>query len=586
LLVRASVDASDTVRLRGVTALGDRSGEVMVEPLVARLTDASLEVRMAAVAALGSAASTAAFEGLLSALTGAAPDVRDRIAESLSRGARAQLFLRLAEIEKNTSLDVRLGVAWTLGKCGDPAGVPVLARFLRDASAVLRASAAGALAKIADREARDALVDAAEDPNARVRAAVVNALGRAPAGEPRVVAALERCTRDPDLFVRNRALVALASIERKALEPRLAALGREVDEAAALVAAAVVGTDATLSSVLDGIAAPGMLEKVLAFLAHEDPSVRAAFFSAVHLEDPKAVSPLPADLLGFVAQYEGLLRTSLDVASRRFAVRALGRLRGGRSVDVLADALSSDPAEDVRLQAASALHDRADDAIARAALARAVGDPSTEVALRALSALAGRRDKEVAAALARRLGAGPPEVQRVVESTLADLHRDDPWPFLDWMMGVDVPELLLPAVRVLQGMASPATLPLLRELLRSQAPALRAAAVRAIGALPSPDIAILDGMAEDPSEVVRLAVLETIRWTGESLLRASLLRSDPSIAVRAELAASLERFAGPAVKAALKVVSSLLEDASPAVRASALATLMASSDPAGLQAFA
>jgi HEAT repeat protein len=586
LLVRASIDASDAVRLRAVTALGDRPGEVMVEPLVARLTDASLEVRMAAVAALGSAASTAAFEGLLRALTGAAPDVRDRIAESLSRGARAQLFLRLSEIEKNTSLDVRLGVAWTLGKCGDPAGVPVLARFLRDANAVLRASAAGALGKIEDPDAREALVDAAEDPNGRVRAAVVNALGRAPASEPRLVAALERCTRDPDLFVRNRSLVALANIERNALEPRLAALSREVDEAACLVAAALVGTEATLSSVLDGLATPFVLEKVLGFLAHEDPSVRAAFFSAVHLEDPSAISPMPADILGFVAQYEGLLRTSLDVASRRFAVRALGRLRGGRSVDVLADALSSDPAEDVRLQAASALHDRADDAIARKALVRAVGDPSKAVALRALGALADRREKEVGVALARRLGAGPLEVQSLVEQTLADLHRDDPWPFLDWMMGVDVPELLIPAVRVLQAMGNPATVPLLRELLRSQAPALRAAAVRAAGALPSPEIELLDGMAEDPNEEVRLAVLATIMWTGESLLRASLLRNDPSIEVRAALAASLERFAGPAMKAALKVVTSLVEDASPVVRASALATLMASSDSAGLYGFA
>jgi HEAT repeat protein len=585
LLVRASVDSSDAVRLRAVSALGDRGGDVMVEPLVARLTDASLEVRMAAVAALGSTASTEAFEGLLSALTGAPPDVRDRIAESLSRGARNQLFLRLDEIEKSTSLDVRLGVAWTLGKCGDPRGVPVLGRFLRDPNAALRASAAGALAKISDGDAREALLTAAEDPNGRVRAAVVNALGRAPAGEVRVVAALERCTRDPDVFVRNRALVSLASVARKSLEPRLGELGIEASVAARLVAAAIVGTERSLSSVLDGISLPGALDGVLAFLRHEDAAVRAAFFAAVHLEDPSLLATETVDILGFVSQYESLLRTSLDVGSRRFAVRALGRLRGGRSADVLADALTSDPAEDVRLQAADALHDRADDAIARSALARAVGDPSPQVAVRALHALAGRREKEVGAALARRLGAGAPDVQRLVESTLADVHRDDPWPFLDWMMGVDVPDLLIPAVRVLQAMASPTTVPLLRELVRSQSPGLRAAAVRAIGAGPSPDNAVLEGMAEDPSEDVRLAVLETMVWTGESLLRANLLRSDPSVRVRAALAASLDRFEGAATKTALKVVTSLLEDASPKVRAAALATMAGSNDPAGLATF-
>ncbi|MBC7052197.1 hypothetical protein G6O46_24625, partial [Salmonella enterica subsp. enterica serovar Enteritidis] len=88
-----------------------------------------------------------------------------------------------------------------------------------------------------------------------------------------------------------------------------------------------------------------MLEEVMAFFSHEDPSVRAAFFAAVHLEDPSTIGREAADILGFVSQYENLLRTSLEVESRRFAVRALGRLRGGRSVDVLADVLSSDPAE-------------------------------------------------------------------------------------------------------------------------------------------------------------------------------------------------------------------------------------------------
>lgn len=586
LLVRASVDASDSVRLRAVTALGDRDGEVIVEPLVARLTDASLEVRMAAVAALGSAATTEAFEGLLSALAGAVPDVRDRIAESLSRGARKQLFLRLGEIEKSTSLDVKLGVAWTLGKCGDVAGVPVLGRFLRDPNVALRASAAGALAKISAGEAREALLLAVEDPNGRVRAAVVNALGRAPSAEPRVVLALERCTRDPDTFVRNRALVSLASVKRAALEPQLAEVAREADRAAQLVAAAVVGTEAMLTSVLEGLAEPHMLEEVMAFFSHEDPSVRAAFFAAVHLEDPSTIGREAADILGFVSQYENLLRTSLEVESRRFAVRALGRLRGGRSVDVLADVLSSDPAEDVRLQAADALRDRASDAIARSALTRAVGDPSPDVAVRALEALAGRREPEVGRALARRLGAGPPEVQRRVESTLAALHRDDPSPFLDWMMGVDAPELLVPAVRVLEEMASQSTLPLLCELVKSRAPVLRAAAAKALGALPQPDFAVLDSMAEDPSEEVRLAVLDTIVWTGESLLRANMLKNDPSVKVRTALAVSLDRFQGPATKTALKVVTSLLEDAAPAVRAAALVTLMGSGDPAGLHAFA
>ncbi|HVJ94238.1 MAG TPA: HEAT repeat domain-containing protein, partial [Labilithrix sp.] len=432
---------------------------------------------------------------------------------------------------------------------------------------------------------REALLTAAEDPNGRVRAAVMNALGRAPATEPRIIAALEKGTRDPDAFVRNRALVSLAFVARDNVADRLDELSREASNAARLVAAAIMGTEATVAVALDGIATPGTLDDIIKFLAHEDPSVRATFFSAVHLEDPVGPRPKPADIPGLVAQYENLLRTSLDVTSRRFAVRALGRLLGGRSIDVLADAVSSDPAEDVRLQAAEALQQHAADAIARKALVRAVGDPSPEVALRALTALAGRREPEIAAALARRLGAGTVEVQRLTESTLADIHRDDPWPFLDWMMGVDVPELLTPAVRVLRLMGSPQTAPLLRELARSRSPALRAEAARALGDLPTRDEETLAAMTEDPSEEVRLAVLDAMVWTSESLLRANTLRTDPSQRVRAALAVSLGRFEGAATKAALKVVASLVDDASPVVRAAALATLMASSDPTGLHEF-
>ncbi len=587
LLVRASTDASDTVRLRAVSALGDRRGDVMVEPLVARLTDASLEVRMAAVAALGSAATTEAFEGLLSALLGAAPDVRERISDSLARGARAQLFARLAEIEKSSSVDVRLGVAWTLGKCRDVAGVPTLARFLRDPNAVLRASAAGALAKIADPSARSALLEAADDPNGRVRAAVVNALGRAPSPEAGIVAALERRVHDPDLFVRDRALVSLACLSGAELAPRLATMGKDVGLPARVVAAALVGGDDALGTVLDELARDGTLEAVLRFLAHEDASVRARFFGAVHLEDPSAGAPLAEDVGGLVGQYEGVLRTNLDATARRFAVRALARLRGGRSSDVLADALSYDPSEEVRVQAASALAPRVDDPVARAALAKGVGDPSTEVASSCVRALARREEPEIAVALAKRLGAGAPEVQALVETTLADVHRGDPWPFLDRIMGADVPELLVPAVRVLERMAHPDTLPLLAELAKSEAAVVRAATVRALGALPVREAAdVVDGMAQDPSEEVRLAVLETIIWSGDSLLRANPLRRDPSVRVRVALATSLDRFEGAATKSALSLVVALASDASSLVRASALVTMMASRDEAGLRAFA
>ncbi len=585
LLVRASEDPSDGVRLRAVTALGARQSSAFVEPLVARLTDASLDVRMAAVTALGSAATPEAFDGLLRALPGAKIEARERISEALSRGARSLLMERLGELEKNPSLDVRLGVAWTLGKTADPEVVPTLARFLRDASAQLRASAAGALAKIDSVTALTALLGAVDDPDGRVRAAVVNALGRVAEPGDAVLSALERRLVDPDAFVRNRALVSLARGGRGAVATRVLGV-TDVDPSARLVALALLGTDHALGEALEAIARPGALEKVSRFLEHSDRAMRDAFFGALGLEDPTTSPEASLDDASVVARYEGVLRTSLDVAARRLAVRALAKMRGSRSLEVLGDALASDPDESIRLAAADALASAIGETPARRALLRAISDPNADVAATAVKSLAGRREPDVVRALFRRLGGGDARVQTLVEDVLAEIHRDDATPFLDWFMGVDVPELLVPGIRVLGRMGRPETVPLLRELGRSRAGVVRAAAVHALGRVAAPEAwAAVDAMTQDPHEDVRLAVLDVLASSGDVVLRTATLRRDPSATVRARAAATLERVTGAETKAAIRALEGMLEDGSSVVRAAALASLVGSSDAEGALAF-
>ncbi len=583
LLVRASADPSDAVRLRAVPALGDRGGRVLEQPLVARLDDPSLDVRMAAVTALGSATSPEAFEGLLRALGGAAPDARDRIAEALSRGARAVLFQRLPELEDNPSLDVRIGVAWTLGKTGAPEAVPTLAKFLRDEAAPLRASAAGALAKIPTASALDALVSAANDPDGRVRAAVVNALGRATDPSDAIVAALERRARDPDPFVRNRALVSLARTGGARVEASVRALADGADPAARTVAFALLDTESALASALDGATAEGALDRVVTFLAKEDPAVRTRFFRALHLEEVEVIDDPRGDL---ATRYAQVVRSSLDVDARRLAVAALGRLHGPRVVEVLGDAVVGDPDETVRLRAANALVTRTDEPAARAALVRAVGDPNVDVVRVTLAALSRRREPEVAAALVRRLGAVPNELVEPLETAVATVHADDPMPFLDWMMGHDVPELLVPAVRVLGRIAHPSTLPLLRELARSRSDALRAASVTALAKLPGAEVArAIEELAQDPSEDVRIAVLEATTWTPDAVLRTAAVRRDPVVRVRAAAARSLARAIPGGERSAMRALEGMLDDASPVVRAAALVSLVALGPGEALLAF-
>ncbi|MBV9948572.1 MAG: HEAT repeat domain-containing protein, partial [Myxococcales bacterium] len=135
---------------------------------------------------------------------------------------------------------------------------------------------------------------------------------------------------------------------------------------------------------------------------------------------------------------------------------------------------------------------------------------------------------------------------------------------------------------------NPATLPLLRELLRSRSVSVRAAALRAVARMdPAEAAAAADAMAQDPSEDVRTAVVDALEWTPQALTRFAQLRRDPSMKVRAELARALgrPREATPATKSVHRALEAMLGDSSPVVRAAALASLAASADPDGLRAF-
>src|SRR5437016_6170292 len=73
------------------------------------------------------------------------------------------------------------------------------------------------------------------------------------------------------------------------------------------------------------------------------------------------------------------------------AIEALARIRTERSAAILAEALTADPAEAIRLRSAELLGQLLDDDAARAALIRAIADPSSEVAIAAIRALRGVR---------------------------------------------------------------------------------------------------------------------------------------------------------------------------------------------------
>lgn len=119
-----------------------------------------------------------------------------------------------------------------------------------------------------------------------------------------------------------------------------------------------------------------------------------------------------------------------------------------------------------------------------ATVTRELDNRDANVALRAATILASRPASDTAKAMTRHLGQGSSEVRDLIETALADRHRADPVPFLDWMMGSD-PERLEAGIRVVGRMANPMTVPLLRELARSTTVGVRLEASRALVAVQS-----------------------------------------------------------------------------------------------------
>lgn len=97
--------------------------------------------------------------------------------------------------------------------------------------------------------------------------------------------------------------------------------------------------------------------------------------------------------------------------------------------------------------------------------------------------------------------------------------------------------------------------------------------------------AAVDELVQDPSEEVRLAVLDVMMLSPDPLLRTAALRRDPSVTVRAHAAAALDRTNPTLAKQAVKILEGMLDDAAPEVRAAALASLAGSADSEGLRAF-
>ncbi len=265
---------------------------------------------------------------------------------------------------------------------------PALAARLEDPDPAVRARAAFGLGSVQDAAAVPALLDALDDPDPGVRADAAFALGQS-ADSTASARLLEGLANESEEPVRERLLEALGKVGDAASLGRLASLGLPdalLDDLA--LAFARYG----LREVHD----PRVVERLAAFLEHDDPRVRerAAYYFG-RVPDPEPWADLAgADLraaldAAYAFQFGGPDTIApAGPAPELHLVAGLGRLGDPADVERLTRWLEDAVDWRVRVNAARALGDHTSREAAATALVDAFQDPSTHVAVAAASALA------------------------------------------------------------------------------------------------------------------------------------------------------------------------------------------------------
>jgi HEAT repeat protein len=255
--ITAADPATRRSAARDLASLGPAKGGPLA---VAALSDPDEDVRLAAADAairLRAADATDVVAGWLNA-----PDARLRrkaceVARALPN---ARAVAPLSRTLGDPDSEVRAAAAEALGSQASPEAVPPLLGRLDDSAPVVRIQIAVALARLGDGRAVVPLVGKVQDSSADVREAVVRALGDL--GDPRAAPSLVLALRDQVDEVRRDALEALGRMRAgdavDAIAPfvadrsptlraaALAALGRiaSVDAVRVLVRALGTGDDA------------------------------------------------------------------------------------------------------------------------------------------------------------------------------------------------------------------------------------------------------------------------------------------------------------------------------------------------------
>jgi HEAT repeat protein len=566
-------DSSPMVREAAVLAAVDARLSSLVPSLVDSLGDSVAGVRHKAARALGILGDRSVAPVLLRAFPDPFVDVSEAIAVAVSRldlGAVAGLIDALVD---SPDVESKLALIRTLRRSRRSEALPVLQRLLDDAMPPVRAAAIEALERVGRSDSERELAAAAvngglQDPDEVVRASSIDASARVEGLQHgrTLIALLED---DPSALVRERAALAIGTLQVREGEGALIAACRRAEpanvRAAAALAAGIFDRQSIVARVVempDQTAVRGLLRERL----KRDARFRLLgrrLSPGRHLELRALGTPDDREAQASLAQG---MRIMLDAGERVRLIGSLGAFQGEQSRDVLLRTVREDPTPEVRTAALTAVGELLDPEELLAVGARSLGDPSVLVRRTAIALFGRMAPARALARLSQLLRADDDPAVLAAAAGLAEEHFPI---FAQVAQGLPPEsERSVLIIRMARHIVHPDLPSLVPPFARSSSPEVRAAVVDLWRNRPDiVDPASLQALTVDPEISVRRgsagAALAAERY---DLLET--MTQDPHAGVRREVAIVLGR-AAPIRKPGLATLDRLSADPDMTVRAAA-----------------
>ncbi|MGZ8397891.1 MAG: HEAT repeat domain-containing protein [Gemmatimonadales bacterium] len=566
-------DRSPIVREAAVVAAVDARLTMLVPDLVDLMGDADADIRLNAARALGNLGDRAVVPALLQAFPDQSTEVSEAIAAAVGRLDPDALADLLDPLIDSTDAEGKLALIRAMRRSRGSRVLPVLQRLLGDELAPVRAAAIEALERVGRSDSARELAAAAvlgglQDADDRVRASSIDASAGVE-GLQHGRSLLVLLEDDPSALVRERAALAIGTMQVREGEGALIAACRRAEPANVRAAAALAtgafdrqSIVARVREMSDQTAVRGLLRERLKGDARFRLLGRQ-LSPASQLELRALATPDDEEAQTSLAQ--GIRRT-LDAGERVRLMGSLSAFQGEQSRGALLRIVHEDPTPEVRAVALNTVGDLLDSEELLTVCSRSLGDPSVLVRRTAVALFSRISPARAMARLIQLLRADDDPTVLAAAAGLAEEHFAL---FARVALGLPLEsERAVVVIRIARHINHPELPGLLPTFARSSSPEVRAAAVDLWRHRPDlADSASLEALAVDPEISVRRGA------AGAALAaeRYDLLESmtqDPDPGVRRQVALALGR-AAPLRRPGLATLDHLAADPDMTVRAAA-----------------